>query len=172
MISLEDLIEEIIGEEIVDETDRYMSNIGKKAARRTSSAEVMKGIIERERKKLVRMNSISEADNPRRRAGEETASLLRNGVGSDRGDITPCEYRNSSFALSSRLSTADLRNLHHRRLSHLDQPAACHLGESSQDLSVATHEGWDVFGRSAAPRRLAPLKSRPRPHPILPVTSI
>jgi len=35
VISLEDLIEEIIGEEIIDETDRYMSNTGKKAARRT-----------------------------------------------------------------------------------------------------------------------------------------
>lgn len=86
VISLEDLIEEIIGEEIVDETDRYVSNVGKKAARRTyvtspllpsarrlltrvppslasrSSAEVMKGIIERERKKLVRMNSIMSED--------------------------------------------------------------------------------------------------------------
>ncbi|CED83943.1 Predicted membrane protein, contains two CBS domains [Phaffia rhodozyma] len=52
LISLEDLIEEIIGEEIVDETDRYQDNRCKKAARRTSSAEIMQGIIERERKKF------------------------------------------------------------------------------------------------------------------------
>ncbi|KAL7414209.1 hypothetical protein BDY24DRAFT_386188 [Mrakia frigida] len=93
VISLEDLIEEIIGEEIVDETDRYMSNTGKKAARRTSSAEVMKGIIERERKKLVRMNSIISVEeavgSPRKRAGSETASLLRNGAGANGENITP-----------------------------------------------------------------------------------
>lgn len=38
-----DVIEEIIGEEIVDETDRYESNMSKRVADRKSNALIMKG---------------------------------------------------------------------------------------------------------------------------------
>lgn len=38
-----DVIEEIIEEEIVDETDRYESNQTKRRAKRISTASVMKG---------------------------------------------------------------------------------------------------------------------------------
>lgn len=40
-----DVIEEIIGEEIVDETDRYESNMGKRVADRKSNAVIMKGYV-------------------------------------------------------------------------------------------------------------------------------
>lgn len=38
-----DVIEEIIGEEIVDETDRYESNMSHRVADRKSNAVIMKG---------------------------------------------------------------------------------------------------------------------------------
>ncbi|KIY67221.1 DUF21-domain-containing protein [Cylindrobasidium torrendii FP15055 ss-10] len=50
VITLEDIIEEIISEEIVDETDRYEDNRHKKAARRMTTTTIMRGIVERERR--------------------------------------------------------------------------------------------------------------------------
>lgn len=40
-----DVIEEIIGEEIIDETDRYESNMSKRIADRKSNAVIMKGYV-------------------------------------------------------------------------------------------------------------------------------
>ncbi|ORX38545.1 hypothetical protein BD324DRAFT_621300 [Kockovaella imperatae] len=59
IVSLEDLIEEIIGEEIVDETDRYQDNRSRKIAKRAGTGAVMRGIIERHRSTIHALGALS-----------------------------------------------------------------------------------------------------------------
>jgi len=58
LLTLEDVIEEIISEEIVDETDRYEDNIHKKRAKRITSADVMRGIVERRARRAASITAI------------------------------------------------------------------------------------------------------------------
>ncbi|KAG1741816.1 uncharacterized protein EDB91DRAFT_1129507, partial [Suillus paluster] len=52
-------LQEIISEEIVDETDRYEDNQSKRRAKRMTTAAVMRGIVERERS-LTRVPSVEQ----------------------------------------------------------------------------------------------------------------
>ncbi|KAG6824967.1 hypothetical protein H0H92_005286 [Tricholoma furcatifolium] len=61
-----DIIEEIISEEIVDETDRYEDNQSKRRAKRKTTSSIMRGIVERERR----------ADSVSVRGGKRNNSLL------------------------------------------------------------------------------------------------
>lgn len=51
VITLEDIIEEIISEEIVDETDQYEDNHSKRRAKRQTTSDVLGGIVERRRRR-------------------------------------------------------------------------------------------------------------------------
>ncbi|KZV75231.1 DUF21-domain-containing protein [Peniophora sp. CONT] len=83
-----DVIEEIISEEIVDETDRYEDNQSKKRARRLTNSAIMRGIVERERRQTVSSfvpeSAASAATTPkipeRALAGEVTPLLVDTSV--------------------------------------------------------------------------------------------
>jgi len=86
VITLEDIIEEIISEEIVDETDRYEDNRHKRRAKRQSTAAIMRGIVEREKRRLSFTYSVngsettqtgSRAPTPKPTPGREPAEISR-----------------------------------------------------------------------------------------------
>ncbi|KAG1836830.1 hypothetical protein DFJ58DRAFT_846757 [Suillus subalutaceus] len=58
VITLEDVIEEMISEEIVDETDQYEDNQSKRHAKRMIDATVMRDIVELERSAFTRTSTI------------------------------------------------------------------------------------------------------------------
>lgn len=58
VITLEDVIEEIISEEIVDETDQYEDNQSKRHAKRVIDTTVMRDIVEQERSIFTRTSTI------------------------------------------------------------------------------------------------------------------
>jgi len=64
VLTLEDIIEEIISEEIVDETDRYEDNRHHKRAKRMTTAAVMRGIVERSVRQR-KAESVSTIGSPR-----------------------------------------------------------------------------------------------------------
>ncbi|KAG9104679.1 hypothetical protein FRC06_000065 [Ceratobasidium sp. 370] len=64
VITLEDIIEEIISEEIVDETDRYEDNRHKQRAKRQSTAAIMRGIVEREKRRWSFSDTAPGAETP------------------------------------------------------------------------------------------------------------
>ncbi|KAG6333307.1 hypothetical protein ID866_5784 [Astraeus odoratus] len=84
VITLEGSWQEIISEEIVDETDRYEDNQSKKYARRLTNAAVMRGIVERERSLACPSTSLERT--PLLVAPPELASSLPNQYGACDGN--------------------------------------------------------------------------------------
>ncbi|CAK5266481.1 unnamed protein product [Mycena citricolor] len=70
------IIEEIISEEIVDETDRYADNVSKQRAKRATTADVMRGIVERRRGVSVARSLRSDLDENEHGGGESAPRSL------------------------------------------------------------------------------------------------
>jgi len=83
VVTLEDVIEEIISEEIVDETDLYESNRIKRRAKRQSTAVVMRGIVEHHLRRTETISTLGD------RSPLLSATFLEERPTAFNGDGTP-----------------------------------------------------------------------------------
>ncbi|KAL5495799.1 hypothetical protein ACEPAI_1263 [Sanghuangporus weigelae] len=89
VVTLEDIIEEIIAEEIVDEFDRYEDNQSKRMAKRKGTAEVMKGIVEHVKRRAGNSDFSQAGLTTVIREGEnETTPLISRVASPDPGDAS------------------------------------------------------------------------------------